>query len=52
MPFHVPNCGLLSRLRFEMKEARTQACDLGLQHIGLALDLLDLNNGNLTEIMK
>ena len=34
MGFHVPNPGLLSSLRFEVKEARTQACELELQRIG------------------
>ena len=41
MSFLVPNHGLLSSLRFEMKEAKTQACELG--RIGFAMDLLDLN---------
>ena len=52
MGFHVPNRGLLSSLWFKVKEARNQACELGLQGIGFAMDLLDLNNGHLTEIAK
>ena len=52
MRFHVPNHVLLSSLRFEVKEARTQACELGLQHVVFAMDLLDLNYGHFTEVMK
>ena len=52
MCFHVPNCGLLSSLRSEIKEARTEAFELGLQHIGFAMYLLDLNNGHLTEVTQ
>ena len=35
-----------------MKEARTQACELGLQNIGFAMDLLDFYKGHLTEVTK
>ena len=52
MRFHVPNRELLSSLRFERKEARTLAFELGLKHIGFASDILNLNNGHVTEIMK
>ena len=44
MRFHVPNNVFLVAFSLKGKEARTQACELGLQLIGFALDLLDLNN--------
>ena len=52
MRFFVPTLCCLVAFSLKKKEARTQACELGFQLIGFALDLLDLNNEHLTEVTK
>ena len=47
MCFHVPNPELLSSLWCEREVARTLACELGLYLFGFALDLMNLNYGQL-----